>query len=204
MDEEKIDENTNTQKNIDNGGYEDFPKEIVQLLMKTHPIKKDEHEDEMSTMSSREEIRAARKHRLGEAKKEYPSSEKEIKPITQELEKEIKPITHEIEEKQITHTKESEKPDFNQTMAVIFDNDEDMVQLVRHKSRKKGYAKGFSTKSTAHFEDIEKTLSSNSEKESLTDKADEKEKNQRFEMPKRKEYFIMKMKTKILSTIKAY
>ena len=148
MDGEKIDNNINTDKNGDESVYEDFPKEIVHLLMKTHPIKVDEEDSESSAMPNRDEIRAARKHRLEQAKKEHTHAEKEAKAKR-----------HEMVEKKAIPTEEAEKPDFNQTMAVIFDDDdEDMVQLVRHKSRKKGYEKGFSTKTTAQFEEIEKKV----------------------------------------------
>lgn len=185
MDGERIDNNINTQKSGDDGVFEDFPKEIVHLLMKSHPIKLDEQDSEFSTMSSREEIRAARKHRLEEAKKEYTHAEKEAK---------VK--RNEIVEKQLEQTEEMEQPDFNQTMAVILDDDDDdMVQLVRHKSRKKGYAKGFSTKATAQFEEIERTVKAektprpNIKKEETLTEAEENETSERAGMPQRKKIF---------------
>lgn len=185
MDGERIDDNINTQKNSNDGVFEDFPKEIVHLLMKTHPMKPDEEDSEFSTMSSREEIRAARKHRLEEAKKEYTHTEKEAK---------VK--RHEMVEKQTEQTEELYKPDFDQTMAVILDDDDDdMVQLVRHKSRKKGYAKGFSTKATAQFEEIERTVKvektprPNIKKESPLSETEENETTERSGMPERKKIF---------------
>lgn len=185
MDGERIDNNIDTQKNSNDGVFEDFPKEIVHLLMKTHPIKPDEEDSEFSTMSSREEIRAARKHRLEEAKKEYTHTEKEAK---------VK--RHEMAEKQTEQVDEVYKPDFNQTMAVILDDDDDdMVQLVRHKSRKKGYAKGFSTKATAQFEEIERTVKvektprPNIKKESPLSEAEETETTAHSGMPERKKIF---------------
>lgn len=184
MDGDKIDNNTDEKKNGEDGVYEDFPKEIVHLLMKTHPINTDVEESEFPTMSSREEIRAARKHRLEEAKKEFTKVEKEAK---------VK--RHEMVEKKTVPTEEFEKKDFNQTMAVIFDDDdEDMVQLVRHKSRKKGYEKGFSTKATAQFEEIEKTVKTErkprpnrkKESDSSIKSTDTKENSK---MPERKKIF---------------
>ncbi|MGE4213231.1 MAG: LysM peptidoglycan-binding domain-containing protein [Anaerotignaceae bacterium] len=202
MDGEKIDNNINVQKNGDNGVYEDFPKEIVHLLMKTHPMKADEQDNEFSTMSSREEIRAARKHRLDEAKKEYTNAESEAKAKR-----------HEMVEKQTIQTEEVEQPDFNQTMAVILDDDDDdMVQLVRHKSRKKGYAKGFSTKATAQFEEIERTVKVEKtprpsiKKESPFNEAEERETTENSRMPERKKIFdddndeIVKDKISILDS----
>lgn len=185
MDGERIDNNINTQKNNNDGVFEDFPKEIVHLLMKTHPIKPGEEDSEFSTMSSRDEIRAARKHRLEEGKKEYPHAAKEAKAKKDE-----------IAENQIEQPDEIEQPDFNKTMAVIFDDDDDdMVQLVRHKSRKKGYAKGFSTKATAQFEEIERTVKvektprPNMKKESRHSEAEEAETTECSEMPERKKIF---------------
>ena len=185
MDGERINNNINTQKNGDDGIFEDFPKEIVHLLMKSHPIKKDEQDSEFSTMSSREEIRAARKHRLEEAKKEYTVTEIEAKVKRDEM-----------EEKQSEETEELFKPDFNQTMAVILDDDDDdMVQLVRHKSRKKGYAKGFSTKATAQFEEIERTVKiektprPNIKNENQRSDAEESEASEGLGRPERKKIF---------------
>lgn len=184
MDGEKIDNNINTQKNGDDGIYEDFPKEIVHLLMKTHPIKTEEEDKDFSTMSSREEIRTARKHRLEEAKKEYT-----------QVEKEAQAKRHEMAENKVIQPQETENPNFKQTMAIILDDDDDdMVQLVRHKSRKKGYAKGFSTKATAQFEEIERTVRVEKtprpsiKKESLFNE-EELEITERVGMPERKKIF---------------
>lgn len=148
MDGKKSDNNINVQRSGNDGVFEDFPKEIVHLLMKTHPIKPDEQDDEFSTTQSRDDIRSARKHRLEETKQEYTYTGKDDKVKRREM-----------AGKHNEQTEKLEQPDYNQTMAVIFDDDDDdMVQLVRHKSRKKSHSKVFSTKTTNQFQEIERTI----------------------------------------------
>lgn len=119
------------------GLYNDLPKEVVELLMKTHPLMEEEEKEEMveryKTRHTRqleaEEVKAIRQSKMAEdarrieevSQEEHPQNEAEVLIYTPK--KEIQPQS-EAEEQQADD---------------LDDFEDDLIQLVKHKS------KGFGT-----------------------------------------------------------
>ena len=172
------------------GTMEDFPKEIVQLLMRNHPIKNPEYTKEDRT--KRDEARTARRRRL----------EEEIEQETNEQdmfeEEYSEPLNVEkVEQKR--YEEDTEMPFNGDETKSLFDDEEDMVQLIRRVNRpenQRGYRRGFHPENVNEIDDIEKSVFEERKPRPKVKKDNKKPKKREFEERDEEYYEIKKPEDK--------
>ena len=147
------------------GGIEDFPKEIVQLLMRNHPIRNPEYNTQ--NRESRDEARVVRRRRFEEEKEQLDELEqgKQLEFGSMLLNEEP---PYEVEEQKDTRKSYDYKEDtrksydYKEDTRNLFDDEEEMVQLIRRANRpsnQRGYRRGFHPENVNELDQIEKSVS---------------------------------------------
>ena len=175
LDENILDENNNPNNdNIDNKEhnkeavkedkktddiYSDYPKEVVQLLMSSNPLRNREQSQTLKANETKEELfsktRVQRNttnfndnidENVTEKKSLVATKEKDLKAdkaTDEENEIFVTEIDDDIDDIAQTVRKEEKKQKQKTDDDFSFDDDVELVQVVRHKSRKKEYKRNF-------------------------------------------------------------
>ena len=140
--------------------YSDYPKEVVQLLMNSNPLRNREQQQSLKANETKEErFSKTREQRATRLNETIPTEEETEKPKTVKSDNELKQENRSFasEEKEIfvpeidddvddiaqTVKKEEKKNKGIKDDDFSFDDDIELVQVIRHKSPKKEYKRNF-------------------------------------------------------------
>ncbi len=140
--------------------YSDYPKEVVQLLMNSNPLRNREQQQSLKANETKEErFSKTRVQRAARFNDTIPTEEETEKPKTVKSDNELKQENRSFasEEKEIfvpeidddvddiaqTVKKEEKKNKGIKDDDFSFDDDIELVQVIRHKSPKKEYKRNF-------------------------------------------------------------
>jgi len=172
------------------GTMEDFPKEIVQLLMRNHPIKNPKYTTD--DRASRDEVRTARRRRL----------EEQIEQGTEEQDMFGEEYSENLNVESVEQKRYEEDAAmlFNgEETKSLFDDEEDMVQLIRRVNRpdnQRSYRRGFHPENVNKIDDIEKSVFEERKPRPKVKKENKKPKKKVFEERDEEYYEIKKPEDK--------